>query len=438
MFFPSNSTSPSSCTNLKDLLMISTMSSAVQTDHNRGKHYCAMCKYGASKMARLSAHRNNNHCSYGEENERINSNVAQKLYRMTIFRTYLVGLVVLAWVKLYFCSKRSEEAEKVATYLSQAHHSDPRPPIILIPGIIASRMISWRQKKCAGPGINVQDVVWLNLQKLVETMTYDKNCWLDCMKLDADSTDPVDCKIRPDEGLDSVGELSPGLYRPSGTSIFTSLIHTLAKDLGYDSNSLLAAPYDWRLSPMELEKRDSYFTALKFKIEMAVQRHQRPVILLSHSMGYHIFTYFTSWLKAISPPSIGYDAWVYKHIYTVVAIAAPLLGTPSSLKAIMSGHTFSLPLSPIQARELMLTFSVTHYLNPRVDRSGWGLEENGWGGFPPLVTLRGQEGRQVTFNMSDIESGSFFATVGDIYNDSLLKSKQEVHRSRYLTDPLTP
>eukprot|EP01031_Cornospumella_fuschlensis_P030360 gene30360-36684_t len=271
-------------------------------------------------------------------------------------------------------------------------------------------------------------------------MTYDKNCWLECMKLEPNSTDPVDCKIRPDEGLGSVGELSPGLYRPSGTSIFTSLIHTLAKDLGYDSNSLLAAPYDWRLSPKELEERDSYFTALKYKIEMAVLRHRRPVILITHSMGYHIFTYFLSWLKVANQPAMGYDVWVYRHVYTVVAIAAPLLGTPSALKAVMSGHTFSLPLLPLQARELMLTFSVTHYLNPRSGSNHSTVGGGEWEGFPPLVTLRSQDATRpdITSDMSVIESGDFFRMVGKIYQDPLLENKQEVHKAKYITDPLAP
>lgn len=40
-------------------------------------------------------------------------------------------------------------------------------------------------------------------------------------------------------------------------------------------------------------------------------------------------------------------------------------GAPGSLKSVLSGHTFGLPLSEAQARELELTLSSTHFLNPR-------------------------------------------------------------------------
>jgi len=37
--------------------------------------------------------------------------------------------------------------------------------------------------------------------------------------------------------------------------------------VNYDSNNLLLAPYDWRLSMYNLEERDGYFSRLKTVIE---------------------------------------------------------------------------------------------------------------------------------------------------------------------------
>ena len=119
----------------------------------------------------------------------------------------------------------------------QIRDSETRPPILLIPGLVSSRLIAWQHKRCRGPDINIQDYVWLNLQKLAETMTYDHHCWLDCLKLGKNGSDPSDCKIRADEGLGAIGELSPGnIITPRETSIFTDLIKLLANDLGYDVN----------------------------------------------------------------------------------------------------------------------------------------------------------------------------------------------------------
>ena len=64
-----------------------------------------------------------------------------------------------------------------------SHHDSKRPPIFIIPGLISSRLIAWKKKVCRGPDINIQDVVWLNLQKMLETATFDPHCWLDCLKL---------------------------------------------------------------------------------------------------------------------------------------------------------------------------------------------------------------------------------------------------------------
>jgi hypothetical protein len=90
--------------------------------------------------------------------------------------------------------------EPTSEYLKTADPENPRPPVLLLPGLVSSRLVAWKRKVCRGPDINIQDVVWLNLQKLVETMTFDHHCWIDCMKLGKNGTDPPDCKIRADEG----------------------------------------------------------------------------------------------------------------------------------------------------------------------------------------------------------------------------------------------
>ena len=46
----------------------------------------------------------------------------------------------------------------------------PRPPILLVPGLVSSRLIAWKYKKCRGPDIQVQDIVWLNIAKVRLTM----------------------------------------------------------------------------------------------------------------------------------------------------------------------------------------------------------------------------------------------------------------------------
>jgi hypothetical protein len=143
---------------------------------------------------------------------------------------FLIAIFIRMAHKLIFAKAETDVSNldshrKVAELLKSSNSSSPRPPIIILPGLMSSRLVAWQQKRCRGPDINIQDVVWLNLQKLVETMTYDKNCWLDCIKLAPDGNDPDHCKLRPDEGLSAIGELSPGnFYTPASTSVFTTMV----------------------------------------------------------------------------------------------------------------------------------------------------------------------------------------------------------------------
>lgn len=357
-------------------------------------------------------------------------------------------------------------AEMTEAYLKTAGPDSPRPPLVLLPGLLSSRLIAWRAKKCRGPDIQIQDIVWLSLAKMIETTTFDRTCWLDCLKLDKNGSDPEDCKIRPDEGLGAIGELSPGnLYTPPATSIFTPLIRMLALDLGYDVNSIIGAPYDWRLSPIELETRDSFFTTFKYRLETAVRRHRRPAIVMAHSMGNNVFLYFCEWLRLVERPPMGYRRWLRRHIWGYVGFAAPLLGAPMALKSVLSGHNFGLTISEAQARELQLTFASTHFLNPRATRSG---QQGSPSSSPssssdahtharanttvrgskrvaaaryevPIVSVRSATGGStVQFGLPDIENGEIFRICGSLWGEPLMMEKHSQLFSLYKADPLQP
>lgn len=324
----------------------------------------------------------------------------------------------------------------------------PRPPVLLIPGLVSSRLVAWKHKPCRGPDINIQDIIWLNLQKMIETMTYDQSCWINCLKLNKNGTDPPDCKVRADEGLSAVGELSPGnIYTPPATSIFTALIKMLAHDLGYDVNNIIGAPYDWRLSPMHLEDRDSFFTTLKFRIETAVRKHRRPSIVIAHSMGNNLFLYFIEWLRYVNKPSIGWEKWLRKHVWGYIGYAAPLLGAPGALKSVISGHTFGLTISEAQARELEITYDSTHFLNPRsstIDKNNRASTNSNSTYFPydynePIVTIKSSTGAsQIAFGIDDVANGEIFRWLGNMYNDDKMVEKYESLQSQYINDPLQP
>ena len=265
----------------------------------------------------------------------------------------------------------------------------------------------------------------------MKILLQDPHCWIDCLKLELNGSDPSDCRVRPDEGLSAVGELCPGsLYVPSGTSIFSSLIKFFANEHGYDANSLIGMPYDWRLAPLQLQQRDMFLTTLKFRLETAIKMHGLPAIVISHSMGTNLFLYFVEWLKVNEGK--GWRKWLRKHVGAFIGIAAPLLGSPGSIKSVLSGHTFGLTISEAQAKELELSFPSTHFLNPRSSRQEYDYSD-------PIALFRSASGgMNMSFGVEDIENGEIFRVVGSIYQDKDLSHKHTNLRELYLSDPINP
>ena len=56
------------------------------------------------------------------------------------------------------------------------------------------------------------------------------------------------------------------IARPAEDYVRSKVIENLAV-VNYDTNNLVLAPYDWRLSTYNLEERDGYFSRLKTTIE---------------------------------------------------------------------------------------------------------------------------------------------------------------------------
>ena len=65
--------------------------------------------------------------------------------------------------------------------------------------------------------------------------------------------------------------------------------------MGYDSNNIVAMPYDWRLATDDLERRDRYLTRLRRSIEFQKSFHEQKVrFLLKH---FHPALHYQSFWK---------------------------------------------------------------------------------------------------------------------------------------------
>lgn len=194
------------------------------------------------------------------------------------------------------------------------HHpfdANVRPPIFLMPGLAATRLVAWKHKTCPHSpllsDIKFHDYVWLNMKLLVQMGTIAGTCWEECMTLGRNQTDSdigdQGCKLRPDEGLDAIASLAPGsvgaeLLVGETNTLFAWLVQWLADNLGYDLSNIIGLPYDWRLSPHMMEKRDGFLSHTRRRIEAAVKANGGiPGIMVAHSMGNSVFRYFLLWLR---------------------------------------------------------------------------------------------------------------------------------------------
>lgn len=138
------------------------------------------------------------------------------------------------------------------------------------------------------------------------------NVWIKHISLQSDLiSDPDGIKVRPMSGLRGVDYLLPGALTNFMSYVFGPVINALTK-VGYtDGKNLDAAPYDWRLPPSELERRDEYFTKTMEKVmELYNNNGGTKVVLLCHSLGCLCGEYLLRFANAKD------KSWTEKYIHT--------------------------------------------------------------------------------------------------------------------------
>ena len=122
---------------------------------------------------------------------------------------------------------------------------------------------------------------------MISQVTFNRDKWIAALMLDpVTGLDPPGVKVRAAEGIDAASSFIQGYWlwcvpvRRASCMIFISSMRTIFSlprsrskiienlaVVGYDTNNLHLAPYDWRLSYYNLEERDGYFSKLRATIE---------------------------------------------------------------------------------------------------------------------------------------------------------------------------
>jgi len=205
----------------------------------------------------------------------------------------------------------------------KAHH-----PVIMIPGVISTGLESWGTEE--GSRQYFRKRLW-GSWSMMRALVLDKASWKRHIMLDKDTgLDPPGIKLRAAQGFDAADFFITGYW------IWNKILENLAT-IGYDPGNAFTAAYDWRMSYMNYEIRDQYFTRLKSHIEVAVRVSNKKVVLLSHSMGSQVLYYFLHWAEAEGYGNGG-PGWVDAYIDSWINISGCMLGTPKDLPAVLSGE----------------------------------------------------------------------------------------------------
>lgn len=207
-------------------------------------------------------------------------------------------------------------------------------PVVLVPGVISTGIESWSLQgtpECPSEP-HFRKRLWGSFYML-RTMVLDKSCWLKHIMLDTETgLDPPGIKLRAAQGFEAADFFMAGYW------IWNKILQNLAV-IGYGPNNMVSASYDWRLSYLDLERRDYYFSKLKSQIELTLKQKGEKTVLYGHSMGSQVIYYFMKWAEAEGEHfGNGGPNWVNDHIAAFVDISGSMLGTPKLIPLLISGE----------------------------------------------------------------------------------------------------
>jgi phospholipid:diacylglycerol acyltransferase len=201
-------------------------------------------------------------------------------------------------------------------------------PVIMIPGVISTGLESWATDDDSRQYFRKR--LW-GSWSMMRALVLDKSAWKKHLMLDKDTgLDPPGIKLRAAQGFDATDFFITGYW------IWNKILENLAT-IGYDPTNAFTAAYDWRLTYMNLEVRDHYFTRLKSYIELAHKTSGYKAVLASHSMGGQVFLYFMKWVEHKDYGGGG-PSWVNDHIEAWINISGCMLGAAKGIPAVLSGE----------------------------------------------------------------------------------------------------
>eukprot|EP01134_Creolimax_fragrantissima_P001812 CFRG1812T1 len=311
-----------------------------------------------------------------------------------------------------------------------------KPPLLFFPGFMSSRLVAWKHKACPSLNIDPFDVMWVSVERIAQMTIADPRCFLDCLSLGPNQTDPHDCTVRAMDGIAALTELTPGLVTTPVTTIYGYLIRFFVSNFGYNAMHVMGMPYDWRLSPDQMDDRDGYWVSTKKRIEGVVHANKMPAIAVGHSQGNIVILHFMRWLEYNYPKT--WKSWVKDHISSYYGLGAPLLGSIDPVRGLMVGSNMGMPFSNALARNMAMTFGTMPWFVPNIgnkthvsgsSRVNEHRPSSKW--VTPITTVIWANKSSTDYNWADLSSTKLHSDMRDSANDSRWQNQINIVNNNY-------
>jgi phospholipid:diacylglycerol acyltransferase len=200
----------------------------------------------------------------------------------------------------------------------------PKHPVVLIPGFVSSALEIWEADECI-KAAEFRQRLWGSFN-MIKLFIQDPTCWFRHLMLGPDGLDPPGIRLRPAHGFESA-DFFIGQY-----FVWAIIIEALG-GIGYDTNSMFLASYDWRMNFIDMEIRDRFFTRLAASIEQMKDFYDEKVVIVIHSYGAKVWNFFMHWVE--HHRGIG---WIDRHVVSIYNVAPAMLGVPKAFAALLAGE----------------------------------------------------------------------------------------------------
>ena len=321
--------------------------------------------------------------------KRIQAHLKRGRPRLFVLLGVGVGLLVGCGT-MKGCQARYDPPDLGGIYNRAAqHHSPERNPVIVIPGVLGSRLVQQETDK----------VVWGAYRGNYADPANPADARLIALTMQNDgSLAALRDDVRPDGVLDRVevsllgltvtqhaymrilGTLGAGGYRDQ------QLGEAGAVDYGSDHYTCFQFPYDWRLDNAANARRLHAFIQEKRQYVQKQRRERFGVDdsevqfdIVAHSMGGLVARYYLRYGDAKLPEdgSLPELTWAgAAHVDQAIFVGTPNAGAPRMLRTLVRGKQFA-PLLPRYQPEVLGTMPALYQLLPRSRHGVVRLEQTG-------------------------------------------------------------